>query len=134
MVEFLLDANVLIALAVVEHEHHDAAEDWFTTVDSAWLCPAVEGALLRFLLRVGETSATAAALLHEFHAHPRIGFTPDTLSYGEVVVDDVLGHRQLTDVYLAAVAESRGWKLATFDQGLHRLRPAQTRLIGDRHR
>lgn len=25
----LLDANVLIALVVVEHEHHEMAEGWF---------------------------------------------------------------------------------------------------------
>ena len=27
----LLDVNVLVALLVPEHEHHVAAQDWFTT-------------------------------------------------------------------------------------------------------
>lgn len=37
----LLDANVLIALVVAEHAHHDAAEEWFTTSDGGFAtCPS----------------------------------------------------------------------------------------------
>jgi len=129
MAEYLLDANVVIALTIAEHEHHDAAEGWFAGVDAAWLCPVVEGALLRFLLRIGEHASTAADVLRELHAHPRIGFLQDRISYGELAIADLSGHRQVTDVYLAGLAGAAGLRLATFDAALHRLRPAQTTLL-----
>ena len=58
MSPFLLDANALIAMTVTEHEHHDAAATWLAGVEGFAICPVVEGSLVRFLLRIGETSAT----------------------------------------------------------------------------
>jgi len=49
----LLDADVLIALTVAEHEHHDRSIDWMAGVDIFAVFPIVEGALIRFLLRMG---------------------------------------------------------------------------------
>jgi predicted nucleic acid-binding protein len=43
----LIDANVLITLVVVEHEHHELAEAWFESQPEVLLCPTVEGALPR---------------------------------------------------------------------------------------
>lgn len=54
---YLLDANVLIALTVQEHEHHARASTWAATVDRFAICPIVEGALVRFLVRLGESPA-----------------------------------------------------------------------------
>ena len=51
---YLLDANVLIALTVAEHEHHERASTWAATVNRFAVCPIVEGALVRFLVRTGE--------------------------------------------------------------------------------
>ena len=51
---YLLDANVLIALTVAEHEHHDRASTWAATINGFAVCPIVEGALVRFLVRTGE--------------------------------------------------------------------------------
>jgi len=59
----LLDANVLIALTVAEHEHHDRASRWVAGIERFALCPVVEGALVRFLVRVGETPAVPVELL-----------------------------------------------------------------------
>lgn len=42
----LLDANVLVALAVADHEMHDRAASWLGRREFA-LCPITEGALLR---------------------------------------------------------------------------------------
>ena len=36
-------------------------------------------------------------------------------------MNGVLGHRQVTDSYLAQLARARGGQLATFDQGLAKL-------------
>ena len=129
MTTFLLDANTLIARTVIEHEHHDAAATWLAGTERFAICPVVEGALVRFLLRLGETGDTAAAVLRNVRAHPRARFWPDRLSYVDVDLGDVRGHRQVTDVYLAAFAASEGARLATFDRALATLRPSQTYLI-----
>lgn len=127
MSAFLLDANVLIALTVVEHEHHDRASAWLTEVEEFAVCPVVEGALVRFLIRIGESGTTA--ILEAIRRHPRVRFWPDDISYADVRLSDIHGHRQVTDVYLAALAASHGGRLATFDTGLVALRPDQTQLV-----
>ena len=40
---YLLDANVLIALTVQEHEHHERATIWASTVDSFAYLPHRRG-------------------------------------------------------------------------------------------
>jgi uncharacterized protein len=126
---YLLDANVVIALSVLEHEHHGRANDWLANVSAFALCPVVEGALVRFALRMGESSATTAALLQRIRAHPRCHFWPDDISYREVNIADLHGHRQVTDAYLASLAAAHGGRLATFDQALSALLPAVTLAI-----
>lgn len=39
---YLLHANVLIALTVGEHKHHDRAAAWFVTAGEFAVCPTVE--------------------------------------------------------------------------------------------
>ena len=57
----LLDANVLIALVVADHVHHDAAESWLDRDDFVFAtCPATEGSLVRLLLREGPSGGVAA--------------------------------------------------------------------------
>lgn len=129
MTGFLLDANVLIALTITEHEHHDEAAAWFARVEGFAVCPVVEGSLVRFLLRMGESSMTALTILHSVRAHPRAQFWPDSLSYLDLDLSHVRGHRQVTDTYLAGLAAARGARLATFDTGLAALRPEGTYLI-----
>ena len=68
MTAYLLDANVLIALTVAEHEHHARASNWMAGIDRFALCPVVEGALVRFLVRIGERASVAATLLRHVHA------------------------------------------------------------------
>lgn len=126
---FLLDANVLIALVVANHEHHTRAARWAGGVERIALCPIVEGALVRFLVRTGETSRTAKTLLNAMHDSARCEFWEDSVSYSAVDLGHVTGHRQVTDSYLAALAESRGGLLATFDQGLAAAHPERTALI-----
>ena len=115
---YLLDANALIALAITDHEHHDRAAEWAANVEQVALCPIVEGSLFRFLIRTGESRATAAAALAALHASPRCEFWEDSISYTTADLGHVVGHRQVTDAYLAALATSRGGRLATFDQAL----------------
>jgi toxin-antitoxin system PIN domain toxin len=125
----LLDANALIALVLTDHEHHDRALAWVADVDLIALCPIVEGALVRFLIRAGETQATAAATLSSMYASPRCEFWADSISYTAVNLGHVVGHRQVTDAYLASLAASHTAKLATFDLALASTLPDEVDLI-----
>lgn len=114
----LLDANVLIALTVQEHEHHERAATWITTVDRFAVCPIVEGALARFLIRLGEPPATVAEIIKRIHRLPSCEFWPDSISYADAELDQVRGYRQVTDAYLVSLARSRSGTLATLDEAL----------------
>jgi uncharacterized protein len=116
----LLDGNVLVALVTHEHVHHAAAQRWFTASSCPFAtCPITQGTLLRLLLRVVEvTPETALAVLASLATHARHRFWPDALGYAEISWRGVLGHRQVTDAYLAALARHHGGKLLSFDRGL----------------
>ncbi len=118
MSTYLLDANVLIALTVVEHEHHDRASAWISGMNRFAICPIVEGSLVRFLVRIGESASAALQVVRAIHALPRCEFWADSISYGDVALDRVRGHRQVTDAYLVGLARSHDGVLATLDQGI----------------
>jgi toxin-antitoxin system PIN domain toxin len=121
-VTVLLDANVLIALVVVDHVHHDAAEMWLAGTDAQFAtCPITAGSLVRLLIREGQSADTAKAVVAGLALNPRHEFWPDGLSYAEVPLTGVIGHRQVTDAYLAQLARVNHGRLATFDQGLAKL-------------
>ncbi len=104
MTAALLDANVLIALVIAEHEHHDPASTRLGSADGFALCTIVEGALIHTLLRLGEVARTAHSLLAGVRADPRCVFMPDTLSYADTDLMSLQGHRQDTDLYLVELA------------------------------
>ncbi|MGI9001518.1 MAG: PIN domain-containing protein [Pseudonocardia sp.] len=130
MTTYLLDGNVLIALTVAEHEHHDRSSRWASGIERFAVCPVVEGALVRFLIRTGETPPVATALLRAVHALPGCDFWPDSLSYADAGLGHVRGHRQVTDAYLVSLAAGRPDSLlATLDEGLAHELPGQTLLV-----
>jgi uncharacterized protein len=115
----LLDANVLIALVVAEHVHHDAAEAWLERAEGPFAtCPLTQTALLRFLVREGWPARDAAAVLAALARHPRHAFWPADLGADAIAWDRVDGYRQVTDAYLAALARAKRGHLATFDRAL----------------
>jgi uncharacterized protein len=115
----LLDANVLIALVVADHVHHDPAETWLsTTTERFATCPITQGSLVRLLVREGQSGAVARNIVATIMNDPRHDFWPDSLSYSDVSMAGVIGHRQVTDAYLAELTRAQGGRLATFDQGL----------------
>ena len=115
---YLLDASALIALTLTDHEHHQRAAFWAAGVHQMALCPVVEGSLVRFLVHLGQSQATAKAILDGLYSSPRCEFWPDAISYRQADLGHVVGHRQVTDAYLSALAASNGGLLATFDQAL----------------
>ena len=62
-------------------------------------------------------------------AQPRHEFWPDQVPFPDVELTGVIGHRQVTDAYLAQLARSRVGRLATFDQGLAQLHTDVAHLV-----
>lgn len=116
----LLDGNVLYALIDEAHVHHAPARRWFATMPAGFAtCPITQGTLLRLAMRLGGRDiGQALALLELVTAHTRHHFWPDALSYDRLRWDGVMGHRQVTDAYLAGLARHHGGRLASFDKGL----------------
>lgn len=120
----LLDSNVLVAIVVVDHVHHEAAEGWFAgLVEPFATCPITQGALIRLVMRHGATADQALEVLAGLTRRAEHERWPDDLGYDEVALTGVIGHRQVTDAYLAGLARHHGARLATFDQGLAVLHP-----------
>jgi len=127
---YLLDSNVLIALATPEHSLNARAAAWFLKGHRFATCPITQGALFRFHLRAGvETTAESAKLLLEsISALPRHEFWPDDVSYLNISTRGIAGHRQVTDAYLVLLAQKHGGSVATMDQALAAVH-ARTTLI-----
>lgn len=128
----LLDASVLIALFDGSHVHHGRVRQWFVDCEQSFAtCPIVEGALTRWIIRIEGAGGASAAVreLRKLAADPRHEFWPDDLDYAAVCWDGVLGHRQVTDAYLAALARKHGGRLATLDRGLAALHDDVAELI-----
>jgi toxin-antitoxin system PIN domain toxin len=118
----LLDANVLVALVVDDHIHHASAEKWFVEAGTGFAtCPITQGSLMRLLMREGQSAESARSILREITASPRHEFWPDNTSYENMPIAGIIGHRQVTDAYLAHLARSYEARLATFDQALAKL-------------
>jgi uncharacterized protein len=116
---YLLDANVLIALADVNHSLHDRADKWFRPDVQFATCPITQGALIRYYLRVSNaTVGMAKDFLAGFVAMPTHEFWVDDVSFVAIPEQGVTGHRQVTDAYLVALAKRNHGMLATMDEGI----------------
>ncbi len=128
----LLDANVLIALLVEDHVHHDAAENWFVGMSGKFAtCPVTQGSLTRLLIREGQPASAALEILTGTTADPRHEFWPDDIPYTDVPTQGIIGHRQVTDAYLAQLARAHVSRLATFDQAMAKLHHDVAELVPD---
>lgn len=118
---YLLDINVLIALADPFHIHSARAHHWFSSIRGhVWAtCPIVENGFLRI---VGASSyprspgppQVANGLLRQICACPGYQFWPDSISLRHM--SKVPTSPRLTDFYLLAIAAQHQGKLATLDQ------------------
>lgn len=133
MTPALLDANVLIALSVEDHEHHRRARRWLGSSRPFATTPTTQGALARFLVRVA-TADHALAALQMLQRNDRHHFWHDDRAFDFDVLRGVYSHRQVTDVYLAAIAADHQSVLATFDRAIAALRPRDVELIKDSSR
>lgn len=122
---YLLDSNVLIALATPEHALNARAANWFSNGDRFATCPITQGSLFRFHLRAGidATVESGKLLLESISSLPRHEFWPDDVSYVELPKAGIVGHRQVTDAYLALLARRHRGALATMDEALAAVQP-----------
>ncbi len=124
---WLLDVNVLIALLYDRHEFHDRASAWFFTAGQHdWrTCPITENGTLRVMsgLRFPDRLdiPEIARNMHSLMTLSKHRFLADEAS----VLDDSLvdlsmltSSKQMTDVYLVALAVRRDVILATLDERL----------------
>jgi hypothetical protein len=126
----LLDANVLIALVVTDHVHHESAEIWFEKYQGRFAtCPITEGSLIRLLIREGYSATSAQSVIAAIAQDARHEFWLDDLSYQTVSLRDVIGHRQVTDAYLAELARTRDSRVVSFDEGFAKTHPDAVALV-----
>jgi toxin-antitoxin system PIN domain toxin len=127
---FLADGNLLVALTVIDHVHHETALEWFEAMEpDLATCPITEGTLLRFLIREGHRATDATAVLDAVRGNAWHQFWPDVIPYGREHLVGVIGHRQVTDAYLVALARHNRGKVATLDKGLVALHGDHTHLV-----
>ena len=123
----LLDVNVLIALLDADHSLHARASQWLEDNGHAgWAsCPITQNGCVRIMSHPSYTNAlpvqTVIARLAEACAGGFHEFWPDDLSLLDAQVADPMrihGPRQITDVYLVALAVRHGGQLVTLDRSV----------------
>jgi hypothetical protein len=138
VVRALLDVNVLIAMLDSDHTSHGVAFGWFAKhAKEGWAsCPITQNGCVRVMSNPGYPNALPVKAVmtrladackdgvHEFWSNDVSLLDPD-------IVDStrILGPRQLTDIYLLAIAVRHEGRFVTFDTGvtLAAVRKATTR-------
>jgi toxin-antitoxin system PIN domain toxin len=120
----LLDVNVLIALLDADHSLHARATQWFAGhARSGWAsCPITQNGCIRIMSHPGYPNALSVRAiverLTEASASAFHQFWPDDVSLLDAKVADparIHGPRQLTDLYLLALAVRHGGRFVSFD-------------------
>ncbi|MDD9985177.1 MAG: PIN domain-containing protein [Spirochaetaceae bacterium] len=135
----LLDVNVLIALLDVDHVHHDAARTWLKDhIELGWAsCPITQNGVLRIMSQTSyPNSLTTGAVTERLRTATQARhhqFWPDSVSLIHPAVlkpRQAVTSKQITDLYLLALAVSKGGRLVTFDA---RISSASVAGADDRH-
>ncbi|PJC02755.1 MAG: VapC toxin family PIN domain ribonuclease [Gallionellales bacterium CG_4_9_14_0_8_um_filter_59_50] len=124
----LLDVNVLIALLDAGHIHHELAQSWLeSNIEPGWAsCPLTQNGCIRILsqpnypaplpaAQVAERLAEAAATSHHEFWVADVNLLDGTSFDWK----QVLGHRQVTDLYLLALAVRHDGRFVTFDRRIN---------------
>jgi uncharacterized protein len=121
----LLDVNVLITLLSRKHDHHHRARTCFESEGHRnWLtCPTTQNVAIRIMsgARFSNATVTPGNMIGSVQSLTSIGnhrFIPDDVSLLDnslVNPSRMLASKQVTDIYLLALAARNGATLATFD-------------------
>lgn len=123
----LLDVNVLIALLDVDHVHHVQARTWLSAnVRTGWAsCPITQNGCVRVMSQpnypgarpigavIERLAAATATREHAFWPNDLSILDPERIDHGRLH-----GPRQVTDLYLLALAVQNGGRFASFDRAL----------------
>ena len=130
MTTYLLDSSVLIAATTLNHINRQRTRRWAKTVTRFAVCPITEGSLIRHVLFSKHSIKEAQITLRNMLNQSYFEFWPDDLSYADADLGNIIGHKQVTDAYLAALTRTRpGAKLATLDVALSKAHPDVVELI-----
>ncbi|MEO5671515.1 MAG: TA system VapC family ribonuclease toxin [Ramlibacter sp.] len=120
----LLDVNVLIALHDRDHVHHERAADWFLAhAKKGWSsCPLTQNGCLRIMSQPAYPSPRPLAALMDMLRHSTSAPAHEFWSDDTSILDTrhfrqahMHSHRQITDIYLLALAVKNGGRLVSFD-------------------
>jgi len=128
-VRALLDVNIVIALLDPDHAFHERSHDWWeANAKSGWAsCPITENGVVRIMSHPGYspggrfTPGDLISRLQLFAGQTDHEFWPADISLRDNAIfttERIHSSRQITDLYLLALAAKHGGKLATFDQGI----------------
>lgn len=115
--KYLLDVNVLLAAIWANHPHHAAADAWLAG-KSVVACPMSELGFLRISTNptaIGAPMKDARKALERFLAETKAIRINDDLP---ALASHPTTSKQVTDQYLADLADRHGFKLATLDRAI----------------
>jgi uncharacterized protein len=115
--KYLLDVNVLLAAVWADHPQYAAADAWLNG-KSVVVCPISELGFLRISANKKAIAASiedARKALKEFLRETKAARIADDLPALESHAE---ASEQVTDQYLAALADRHGYRLATLDGGI----------------
>jgi uncharacterized protein len=128
---FLLDVNVLVALAWPGHQAHQKAQRWFARhASQGWAtCPMTQAGFVRIVCNRAfspraVTPREGLRALQITISHPHHQFWKDDIGLAEALSASqakLFGHKQITDAYLLGLAIRKKGILATFDRGIEHL-------------
>jgi toxin-antitoxin system PIN domain toxin len=132
MAKYLLDVNVLLALAWPSHEFHGTAHRWWTASSKRWAtCALTELGFIRLSSNPGFTSDAvtpyeAATLLERLVALERHEYWSELPHLSREDFRRMTGHKQVTDFYLTKLARLHKAKVATFDSRIQAITGPET--------
>jgi len=123
----LLDINILIALLDQDHSMHEQANGWFAAnAGSGWAsCPITQNGCVRIMSHPGYPNALKVGAIMErlgdATANSHHQFWADDISLLDPRVADhtrIHGPRQVTDLYLLALAVHHRGRFVSFDSSI----------------
>ena len=125
---YLLDVNILISLLDPDHVHYRKVRRWLVGVNQPWgTCPFTEAGFFRIATdpRAGQFSVKEACeALQLLSEHSRFRFWPITASWATLAapfMNQIFGHKQITDAYLLGLAVKEKGVLVTLDRGIRHM-------------
>ncbi|HEV2202729.1 MAG TPA: TA system VapC family ribonuclease toxin [Bryobacteraceae bacterium] len=147
---YLIDVNVWVALALAGHVHHTAAREWFERPQGdrsngarLFFCRVTQKGFLRLLTNgriMGENTLSAAGAWRYYDTlceddRVRFAVEPPRLEplwRESTLLGHVDGPNIWTDAYLSAFAVAAGFTIVTFDRGFRHHRGTAVRILSAR--